>query len=141
MSKMKSKGGMGFRNTRDFNVSLLGNHSWRLVKYPEKLVSKVFKARYYPNGTFLNAKIVCNPSYIWRSVLESQYILQHGIGCRVGNGQTISIFKDPWLPSDQDPFVHTRCESLQNEKVSSLMEINSNSWDVDLVLDIFDNRE
>ena len=72
MCKRKSNGGMGFRSLRDFNIALLGNQGWRLLKYPERLVRKIYKARYYPQGSFLNAKIGSNPSYIWRSVLESQ---------------------------------------------------------------------
>ncbi|XP_074337470.1 uncharacterized protein LOC141674663 [Apium graveolens] len=86
MSKKKLEGGMGFRNVRDFNVGLLGNQGWRLLKYPNKLVNRVFKARYYPDRSFLNAKIGSNLSYIWRSVLESQSVLKQGVGCRVGNG-------------------------------------------------------
>lgn len=43
--KRKSIGGMGFRSLRDFNVTLLGKQGWRLLQYPEKLVSRVYKAR------------------------------------------------------------------------------------------------
>ena len=91
---------------------LLGNQGWRLLKHPEKLVSRVFKAGYYPDGSFLNANIGYNPSYVWRSVLKSQTILKQGVGCRVGDGQTISIVEDPWLPGMNDPYVHTRNESI-----------------------------
>ncbi|XP_074323102.1 putative mitochondrial protein AtMg00310 [Apium graveolens] len=42
------KGGMGFRNLREFNVALLGNQACRLISYPDKLVSRILKARYYP---------------------------------------------------------------------------------------------
>lgn len=74
----KSIGGMGFQNLRDFNVALLGNQGWRLLKYPDKLVSRVYKARYYPDATFLSAKIGVNPSFIWRSFLESQSFVKTG---------------------------------------------------------------
>ncbi|KAL8149774.1 hypothetical protein AgCh_006690 [Apium graveolens] len=137
MSKKKSEGGTGFRNIRDFNVALLGNQEWRLLKYPDKLVSRIFKARYYPGGTFLNAKIGSNPSYIWRSVLESQSVLKQG----VGNGQTINIIEDLGLPVVNDPYIHTRNESIQNQKVSSMLEINSNCWDVEVVTDVFESRD
>ncbi|KAL8108560.1 hypothetical protein AgCh_024870 [Apium graveolens] len=141
MSKKKSEGGMGFRNVRDFNVALLGKQGWRLLKYPDKLVSRVFKARYYPEGSFLNAKIGSNPSYIWRSVLESQSILKQGVGCRVGSGRNINIIEDPWLSEVSDPYIHTRNDSIQNQKVSSLLEIDSNSWDEELINDVFDSRD
>lgn len=58
MSKIKLSGGLGFINLRDFNIALLGNQGWRLLRYPNKLVSKVYKSRYYPYETFLSTKIL-----------------------------------------------------------------------------------
>lgn len=86
MCKNKLATSMGFKNVRDFNVSLMGKQDWRLLKYPNKLVSRVYKARYYPHGSFLDNEIGSNPSYIWRSVLESQALIKKGVSCRVGNG-------------------------------------------------------
>lgn len=80
----KSDGGLGFRNIHEFNIALLGKQGWRVIKHPNKLVRKVFKARYYPG-------------YIWRCVIESQALLKQGLGCRVGSGSTINILNDPWL--------------------------------------------
>lgn len=76
ISKSKSAGGLGFRNLREFNVALLGKQGWRLTLNPYSLVGKVFKARYYPSGNFLNAALCHNPSYIWRSIIESQTMLR-----------------------------------------------------------------
>ncbi|XP_074327609.1 uncharacterized protein LOC141665523 [Apium graveolens] len=95
---------MGFRDVRDYNITLLGNQGWRLLKYPEKLVSRVFKARYFPYGSFLNAEIGSSHSYICRSVLEAQIVIKRGIGCRVGNGEPISIKMDLWLSDENDPY-------------------------------------
>lgn len=84
MCKRKTQGGMEFRSLHDFNVALLGKQGWRMIQHPEKLMCKVFKARYYPHGFFLDANIGSNPSHIWRSVLASQSLIHQGIGCRVG---------------------------------------------------------
>lgn len=46
LSVHKSKGGMGFRSLRDFNLCLLGKQGWRLQSQPETLVSRIFRARY-----------------------------------------------------------------------------------------------
>lgn len=71
-------------------------------------------------------------------MLKSQTILKC---CRVGNGLTISIVEYPWLPVVSDPYVHTKNKSIQNQRVSSLLDINSNCWDEDLVKDVFDSRD
>lgn len=64
MSKQNLVGGLGFRRLHDFNVALLGKQGWRLIVHLNMLVSRVYKARYYPNDNFLNAKIGTNPSYV-----------------------------------------------------------------------------
>lgn len=141
LCRRKSNGGMGFRSVRDFNLALLGNQGWRLLKHPDKLVSRIFKARYYPNGTFLNATIGSNPSYVWRSVLESQQIIKAGVGCRAGNGSSINILTDPWLPSVSQAYVQSDNMALVDQKVSSLMSMDSNSWDLDILYDLFNVDE
>lgn len=90
----KSEGGMGFRKLHDFNLALLGKQAWRLITRQDSMVSRVYKARYYPDGNFLNAKLGSNPSYVWRSILQSQDLVKLGATRRVGNGYTIDITKD-----------------------------------------------
>lgn len=114
ISSRKRDGGLGFRNVRDFNVALLGKKAWRLFVYPQKPVSKVFKARYYPTNSFLTGKFGSNPSYIWRSVLEAQNIIKQGVSCRVGNGYNLFIKGFPWLPDANDPYIHSNCEAFEN---------------------------
>lgn len=71
MSRHKVQGGLGFQNFRDFNLAMLSKQGWRLCTDTGSLVSRVFKARYFADGNFLNAKLGNNPSYVWRSVWES----------------------------------------------------------------------
>lgn len=89
---------MGFRKLHEFNIALLGKQAWHFVTNPECLVSRIYKARYYPNVTFLNAKLGNNPSYTWRSILEAQVLLKKGAVRRVGSGESIDAENDPWLP-------------------------------------------
>lgn len=95
MYKSKMYGEMSFRHLRDFNVALLGKQGWRLITNPQSLVARMFKARYYPQDNFLNAKLEASPSFVRRSVLEAQQILKHGVACRVGNGNNIGIMNEP----------------------------------------------
>lgn len=59
----KSNEGMWFRKLHDFNLALLGNQAWRFITKPELLAFKIFKARYFPNYSFMEASISSNPSY------------------------------------------------------------------------------
>lgn len=64
LSKHKSLGGLGFRNLRDFNLAMLRKQGWRLLTQPLSLTSRIFKARYYPQGDYLSANLGANPSFI-----------------------------------------------------------------------------
>lgn len=116
LTAAKNNGGMGFRNLRDFNIALLGNQAWRLISQPNKLVSHVFKARYYPTGSFLSATLGSSPIYIWRNVLAAQDLVKNGISCRIGNGQDIEILNTPWLPSVADQYIHSHNEAISNKR-------------------------
>lgn len=52
----KDVGGLGFRNLIQFNHALLAKQGWRLLKSPDSLAARIFKARYYPNSSFLEAE-------------------------------------------------------------------------------------
>ncbi|XP_039141179.1 uncharacterized protein LOC120278451 [Dioscorea cayenensis subsp. rotundata] len=46
-------GGLGFRRLRDFNLAMLGQQGWRFLPVSNSLTSRVFKAHYFPYGSFL----------------------------------------------------------------------------------------
>lgn len=41
------------------------------------------------------------------SILEAQVLLKQSEVRRVGSGNSVDILKDPWIPQDDDPYVHT----------------------------------
>ncbi|XP_060965604.1 uncharacterized protein LOC133034522 [Cannabis sativa] len=141
LTEHKSKGGMGFRNLRDFNISLLSKQGWRLLCQPHSLVGRIFKARYYKNGDFLSAELGGNPSFVCCSILEAQDVVREGVRRRIGNGSSVSALLDAWLPDDDNPKVTSTHPALLGQCVNSLMVSGECSWDVDLVLDLFNNRD
>ncbi|KAL9669442.1 hypothetical protein QQ045_006989 [Rhodiola kirilowii] len=60
------------------NLTLLAKQGWRLLTRPNLLVSKLFKAKYYPESNVLNAGVGSRPSYAWRGILEAAEIIRHG---------------------------------------------------------------
>lgn len=68
-------------------------------------------------------------------------MLKNGLNFRVGDGSTINILTDPWLPCQSDPYVHTRSQEIEDKLVCSLLNSDQTQWDVDLVMDIFEVRD
>ncbi|KAH9767472.1 reverse transcriptase domain-containing protein [Citrus sinensis] len=142
LCKPKSYGGIGFKHIHKFNVAMLGRQGWRLITNPSSLVGRLYKAWYYPNADFTQAKLGSNPSYAWQSILAAQKILIQGSRVQVGNGQSITIGSVPWLPDQESGFITTNLPAmLASAPVSSLMIPNHRMWDYDLVKDVFNRRD
>ncbi|KAM6569730.1 hypothetical protein CsatB_017715 [Cannabis sativa] len=116
MCDHKSNGGMGFCNFRDFNLALLGKQGWRFITRPNSLASCIFKARYYPRGSFFNAELGNNPSFVCRSVWEARPLIRNGVRWCVGDGSGINVLGEPWLPDPDNPFIISDHPALQNAK-------------------------
>ncbi|VFQ74389.1 unnamed protein product [Cuscuta campestris] len=97
LSIPKKFGGMGFKEIRNFNVAMLGKKGWRFLTKHVALVSRVFKARYFPKSSFLEASLRGTPSYCWRSIFKAQPLIKQGIRRRVGNGRDTLVWGSPWL--------------------------------------------
>lgn len=105
------------------------------------MVAKLYKARYFPTTTFLQSSLGHNPSFIWRSICEAKGVLERGVRWRVGTGENISILEQPWLNHDLNPFISTSSPVLEGKTVSSLFQIGSNEWDLDVIKDVFNDRD
>ena len=78
---------------------MLAKQVWRLVHDKESLFYWVFKAKFFPSGDIFSAQVKSG-SYAWRSILKARYLIAEGAIYRMGNGQSVRIYQDCWLPSD-----------------------------------------
>ncbi|XP_024630302.1 uncharacterized mitochondrial protein AtMg00310-like [Medicago truncatula] len=99
LSVHKNDGGMGFKDLEAFNVAMLGKQGWQLQTNTESLVSRIFKARYYPNSSYLETKLGHNPSFVWHSILSAKVVVRQGARWKIGTGFDIPIISEPWIGS------------------------------------------
>ncbi|XWS54268.1 hypothetical protein CRYUN_Cryun10bG0076200 [Craigia yunnanensis] len=142
MCQPKVGGGMGFKDMHFFNVALLSKQGWRLLQNNNNLMQGVIKARYNPNESFLNSCLRTNRSLVWRGIWEAKSLLLQGFRWRVGNGNSIKIWKDEWLPFNSNLMVQTLIGDGDEEGlVSDLIDPNSHKWRLESLYKTFNNDE
>ena len=62
----------------DSDLALLAKQGWMLLTNQNSWVEKIFKAKYFPNGDILKAKLGSSPSYTWRSIYNSLEVIRGG---------------------------------------------------------------
>jgi hypothetical protein len=132
LNRSKYQGGLGFTDMRIFNQALLARQAWRLLVFPDSLVARVLKARYYPNGELIDTVFTGNPSSTWTTITHGLELLKKGLVWRVGNGKSIHIWRDSWLPRSSYCKVLSPRRSRRVRRVSELLDEHGN-WKVDLI--------
>jgi ribonuclease HI len=142
MGRGKERGGLGFRDLEIFNLALLAKQGWRLLQYPDTLVATIFREKYYPNGSFLESSLGWKPSYVWRSIRNSIPVLKEGLVWRVGDGASIRIWEDRWIPTPGSHLVQSPVRALPSDaKVCALLDPDTNWWNTSMVQSIFNEEE
>ncbi|KAL9426467.1 hypothetical protein AB3S75_033282 [Citrus x aurantiifolia] len=98
LSMAKCRGGMGFREFSSFNQALVAKQGWRILQFPDSLMARTLQARYFQHKDFMKASLGSNPSFIWRNILWGRQVISKGYRWRIGNGQSILLHKENWLP-------------------------------------------
>ena len=129
MCNHKDKGGMGFKDLTLFNEAMLAKLSWRLLQDDHSLFFRVFKARFFPNGTFLDAKDSASASYDWKSILKGREVILKGALWRVGDGKKIKIWGDNWLPTRNQPKITSSVlYGQESSSVAVLINQSTKRW-------------
>ena len=76
-------------------------------------------------------------SYTWRSILKGLDLLKKGIIWRVGNGEKIKIWEDPWLPRGFTRRPITPRRGILLSRVADLLHPATGQWDKELIEELF----
>jgi hypothetical protein len=133
----KREGGMGFRDFHSFNLAMLAKQVWRLVTESDSLCATVFRSKYYPNSDILKAGPKSSSSFTWQSILAGIPTFKRGYIRRVGNGEKIKIYIEPWIPASPDRRIISPRGEVVYTRVSELIDPTTGFWDVDLLRSLF----
>ena len=136
----KDLGGLGFRNLHDFNIALLAKQLWRLIHYPNSLLARVLKGRYYNHTYNLEDRHTYSPSYGWRSIMAAKPLLISGLQKTIGTGWDTRVWSESWVPDSvaQPPrpadHINYRLPQLL---VQSFIRNDTKEWDIQLLREFF----
>ncbi|XP_061999224.1 uncharacterized protein LOC133716539 [Rosa rugosa] len=133
----KEEGGLGFRSLSNFNNAMLAKQAWRVVTNPTSLVARIFKAKYFPDTSFWMTTPHDSPSFSWRSLFSTREFLRQSSYWQIGDGNTVNIWSDCWLPGVQDfKPMDNSIAANEVQQVSDLM-IQAGLWNTSLIRRLF----
>ena len=97
---------------------------------PDSLCARLLMAKYCPDGDLMKVREGPGISYSWRSIVRGIQALKEGIIWRVGNGESIKIWEDPWIPRGTPRRPITPKGAVILSKVLKLIDPSTGSWDV-----------
>ncbi|CAL8083426.1 unnamed protein product [Prunus armeniaca] len=98
LCKPKCLGGIGFINFEAYKKAMVAKQAWRILEDTGSLMGRLLKARYFPNGDFMQATTRPSPSMTWKANLWGREVVEEGLVWHVGSGRSIRIFQDRWIP-------------------------------------------
>lgn len=112
--KGKKKGGLGIKDLRNFNISLLCKWWWKLEK-EEGLRQKIVKHKYLRKYSIHDVKHRLDDSPMWYDLLKVKNIYLQGRGVILGKGDKTRFWLDPWAYDkpldDMFPILFELCEN------------------------------
>jgi hypothetical protein len=94
-ANQKSKGGLGIKNLKLFNIYLLCKWWWKL-KSGEGLWQSLVKAIYKITHGIWRVNLKANDSPVWRNLLRIKGIYLQGRKMVIGNGKSTDFWHDAW---------------------------------------------
>ncbi|XP_024158455.1 uncharacterized mitochondrial protein AtMg00310-like [Rosa chinensis] len=141
LCNLKEEGGLDFRSLSEFNAAMLAKQVWRVLNNPTSLIARLYKAKYFPDGSFWDALPHASLSFSWRSIFSTKALLEDSFCWQVGDGSSISVFSNNWvsaLPSGKPSVSSMAMEEVQH--VSDLISVTG-VWNDTLIHRLFPEEE
>ena len=105
-----------------------------MINNQDSLCHRVFKARFFPDCSILEARDSNVGSYAWKSILSARDVIRRGMVWRVGTGERVRIKEDRWLPEKGHKLIISLLTQVPAEtKVSYLINQDRVRWNEEMV--------
>lgn len=133
------EGGLGFKKVKDINSALLAKLGWMVVSKRDSLCMSILRSKYKVKDDWLRSDISKQASPIWKAIEKSKGIISKGVYYLIGDGSSMEVWLDPWVPGIQGFIQSSRTASPAPPpmKVSYLIDPELHCWKAPLIWDLF----
>lgn len=110
-----------------------------MITNPDSICSRILKAKYFPSTDLFHAGPKKGSSFTWQSIIAGLATFKRGYIWRIGSGEKVNIWSDPWIPASPDRKILTHRGNTVISKVVELINPVTGQWDEELIRDIFNH--
>lgn len=137
MTKPIELGGLNIRKTEHLNTALLAKLAWRMLHEPDTLWVQILRHKYFLNSNPLHVVQSESVSWIWKGICRGLELVRKHCCWEVGDGNSIEIWKDYWLPN-RNSSLDASFASSNMKTVNQLIVQDSGKWNVYILNALFD---
>ena len=116
----KKTGGLGIKDIKKMNISLLCKWWWKL-QYEEGLWQSIIRAKYMRGGRLIGAvKHKIDDPPVWSDLLKVKYMYLSNRKIKVKNGLSTLFWEDPWINDKPLCLLHPVLYELCTDKLVSV---------------------
>ncbi|KAM3328804.1 hypothetical protein ACQJBY_026121 [Aegilops geniculata] len=139
ISNSKTEGGLGIRNLKAINESLILAAAWRLAINPTSHLYSVLRAKYFPNTTIWKATLAPPKSAFWAAILKMFPKIKNHAFYQLTQGN-ISLWSMPWCTNwntIHDYLIPQHSAFVYPSLVKDLWMTEARSWNHQLIRQLF----
>ena len=88
----------------------------------------MFKSKYFPTGSIFDAK-KSSGSFAWKSILRARKVISMGAKWRIGDGQSIRVFRANWIPdASGGRLISVAWGRNEDMKVAEMIDTDLGCW-------------
>ena len=104
-------------------------------------IAIIYKARYFLRCNFLESELGDIPSYVWRSLSSSKFILKAGSRWKIGDSASIPIWNNYWMKENVTLCpLDDAASTLVNLRVSDYVMLDHKAWNVPFLNSVFNQQ-
>ena len=135
----RSVGGLGFKKAKNINSAMLAKLAWMIATKRDSLYMRIVRAKNKAKEDWLRADASKYASPTWKAIEKARSVVKKGACFLIGDGKSVDIWLDSWVPWVQNFIPSPKVESLVQSpmKVAHLINHELHTWKTSLVLNIF----